>query len=58
MFSESSNKVGRQNEKTLVILVAGIGSRVGGGVKFIPLDLGGHLIIDYSIPYLMANGKI
>lgn len=34
---------------TLVILAAGMGSRFGGLKQIEPVDLGGHLIIDFSL---------
>ena len=43
--------------KTLVILAAGIGSRFGGGIKQLePVDVNGHIIIDYSIHDAIAAG--
>ncbi len=45
------------NNKTLVILAAGIGSRYGGGVKQLePVGPAGELIIDYSIHDAIAAG--
>ena len=37
-------------ETTLLIMAAGIGSRFGGGIKQLePVDVAGHIIMDYSI---------
>ena len=44
-------------KKILVILVSGIGSRYGGGIKQLEaVDNHGHLIIDYSIHDVIAAG--
>lgn len=45
------------NQKTLVILAAGIGSRFGGGIKQLePVGPHGEIIIDYSIHDAIAAG--
>ena len=38
-----------KNEKTLLILAAGMGSRFGGLKQVEPVDSNGNFIIDYSI---------
>ena len=37
------------NKPTLVIMAAGMGSRLGGCKQITPVDADGHIIIDYSI---------
>ena len=37
------------NEKTLLILAAGMGSRFGGLKQVEPVDSNGNFIVDYSI---------
>ena len=38
------------SKATLVIMAAGIGSRIGGGIKQLaPVGPGGEIIMDYSI---------
>ena len=42
---------------TFLIIAAGIGSRFGGGIKqLVPVDAGGHIIMDYSIYDAMETG--
>lgn len=51
----NTEKVAKKEDKnvvqtTLLIMVAGIGSRFGGGIKQLePVDENGHIIMDYSI---------